>query len=1011
MRRTSARFFRTVASAAVLVGVAATSAEAATVSGKVLDTSTNLPLAGVEVLVDGAPTGVTTDASGQFTAEVPGGERLFTFRRTGYSEQSLGPLAVAEEGEATVPDAKLAPMVDDEVYMLDELSVEGRIVANSVVAVRQRADVSVDMLSAVDFSKFTGTDVADIVVRIPGLSTTSRGSFAVVRGLAERYNPVMLDGIVLPSSDPERQSPQLDIFPARLVDAIVITKAYEPRLPGTSSGAAIDLRTRPIPEQRKTEVQFGLRADEGWFKNDKVRSADVGGSWDNFGLGARDRASAPGAAPGTSTADRDRAQLAYVKSPSTVNGLTETRSLPLGGRFAFTHEDVIALDENTGRAFGYSFSYSQDRSASSESGFRQSFGDATQGAFADGTATRITNASSKEYEEFELENRWGALASVGYSVNEQHQFRLNAFWSQVGLERYSREYNGLSAQSFASLQTAQRELEQTPGQAPRPELNVAGLQGQDEIYYSQRHLFNLSGGGEHDLRDDINTRVSWTLARLQARQEEPEYLIQPYRYSRTPFGLTQYTSDYGGSQGLDPYTRYWRDTQENTLAGRLDLETEADRLRDGTRFRYGYYFDRTKRDYTEDSFSLTGPGVTGFSFEHFLYEQANAPLPPAGYGVLNFGSPFAEAERKIDAGYLSGTFEIAKDRPYAKSLTLLAGLRVEDFSLTTTGAGRVGNVTSDNFYRALHIVENGSPVGYVVGRTTFDSRLDETAYLPAVALNYSPREGYNVRVAFSETTARPSFREVGSYFTIDRVANEYVHGNDQLRTSEVRSYDLRFEYFRPNSTDTVAVSFFHKNVSNPIERISIYEPLLNSVSTFFNNENDATIRGIELEGAKGLGILGEWAEPLTFGGNFTFIDAQVSRDSRYERRQVTPSQDGDRVPDKRPLYDQPEFIANLYLSYDIKPLDLGITLSYFAISDTLLKVNELVWDTYTEAHSRWDLTLVKRFGKHWRVNASARNLFNPERRLIADPDATAETIVYRTYKDGRSYTLSATYQF
>lgn len=1009
MFRTTSRSFLAFASAAVVVCVAAPFSHSATVTGRVLDSTTSLPLAGVEVLVDGVPLGVTTNLMGQFTSDVGAGERLFTFRRAGFSAQSIGPVAIAAEGEASISDAKLTPEGAEEVVMLETLEVSAELVANSVVAVRQQADVSVDMLSASDFGKFTGTDVADIVVRVPGLSTTSRGSFAVVRGLAERYNPVMLDGIVLPSSDPERQSPELDIFPNRLVDAIVITKAYEPRLPGTSSGAAIELRTKPLPEGRKIEVQVGVRADEGYLKNESFLGANVGGPMDNFGLGGRERLEE---APGSefvsgSDAERD-AVLAYVKSPETANGL-ERKNFPLGGRFSFVFEDRINLDEESGRAFGYSVSYTQDRSASSETGERLSFTDATGGAFTEGTPQKVLGANYVEYEESELENRWGALGTFGYAFNRVNNINFSVFWSQVGTERYTRESNGLKAGGYPELTTAINELGDNPGQAPRPELSVAGLYGQDEIYYSQRHLFDLKLGGELLLDEPSETKATWTVARLQARQQEPEYLILPYQYSLTPLGLTSYTADFGGAG--DPYTRYWRDTVENTLAGRADFESTTDFLRDDTKLRYGYYFDRTERNYDESSFSLQGGSVSGFSYDHFLYELVNTPPPPAGYGILSFGRPFAEAEREIDAVYLSSTFSLAKDRPKIKGLDFLVGLRVEDFSLQTSGNGKVGNVTSDAFYQALHIVETGSSAGYVVGRTEFDSELKETAYLPALALNYSPSDGYNVRLAYSQTTARPSFREIGSYFTIDRVANEFVHGNDQLTTSEVQNVDLRFEYFRPNSTDAAAISFFHKTIANPIERISIFQPNLDSISTWFNNENDAEVRGIELEGAKNLGFIGEALDSFTLGANYTFIDAVVQRDSRFESNQVDPTQDGGTISDERPLYDQPEWIANAYLTYANRPWDFNVTLSFFAISDTLLKVNEQVWDTYTEGHTRWDLTLAKRFGDHWRVNFSARNLFDPDRRLVADPESTRETIVYRRYNDGRSYTLSATYEF
>ncbi len=913
--------------------------------------------------------------------------------------------APAADNGASSAGATVA--ADSEVYMLDDLVVQSDLVKNSVVTVRQQADVAVDMLSASDFGKFIGTDVADIVVRVPGLSTTSKGSFAVVRGLAERYNPVMLDGIVLPSSDPERQSPQLDIFPGKLVDAIVITKAYDPRLPGTASGAGIDLRTRPMPEGKKTEVQFGVRADEGLLKNESVLGAKTGGPLDHFGLGVDERRPYPGP---TNPGVADPALLAYVKSPGTTNGLRR-EDFPIGGRFAFSHEDLKVIDETSGRKLGYSVSYSQDRSASSETGFRQSVGDATQGAFADGTANRVIKAEISDYEEFELENRWGLLGSVGFAANERHLFRASAFWSQIGLERYARDYNGLSGNTWQEVQTARSEV--NAGQPLRPELNVAGLNGQDEIYYSQRHLFDFSVGGEHDFTADLDTNLTWTLARLQARQQEPEYLISPFRSSSNNFGqaLNNIVADFGGSQGLAPYTRYWRDTVEDTLAGRIDLETAADAVREHSRLRYGYYFDRTSRDYREDSFSLQGGGVNGFSYDHFLYELANQPSPPAGYGILSFGSPSAEAERHLDAVYLSGTFSLLKDKPRAKALDLMVGARVEDFGLVTTGQGRVGNVGSRDFYAELARARTGVLPNVAALPTTFTSEIDETDYLPAAALTYTPRESLNVRLAYSETTARPSFREVGSYFTIDRIADEYVHGNDGLTVSEVRSYDFRIEYFSPSSTDTFAISLFRKDISNPIERVSIFSTTLQSISTFVNNENDAAIDGLELEAAKNLGFLGEWADSLTFGGNYTFLDAAVARDSRYERRQLNPAQDGGSVPDERPLYDQPEWIANAYLTWDVRPVDLSVTLSYFQISDTLLKVNELTWDTYTEGYSRWDLTLSKRLSERWRVNASVRNLFDPERRLVADPDATRDTIVYRSFHDGRSYSITATCVF
>jgi outer membrane receptor protein involved in Fe transport len=285
--------------------------------------------------------------------------------------------------------------------------------------------------------------------------------------------------------------------------------------------------------------------------------------------------------------------------------------------------------------------------------------------------------------------------------------------------------------------------------------------------------------------------------------------------------------------------------------------------------------------------------------------------------------------------------------------------------------------------------------------------IDENKALPSLGINYSPIKPFTVRLSYSQTTARPSFREVGSYFTIDQVTDESVHGNRNLVTSDVNNYDLRFEYFFPDSTDLVAFSLFYKEVANPIERVSLDVASAGSVSTWRNNFNDAEVLGAEFEFAKNLGMLGDFAEHFTVGGNYTHISASVDRDPLFEAAQIASTG----IADSRPLYDQPSYIANAYLSFDYKPWGLTTTLSYFSIGDVLQKVNRNTWDTYVASHDRFDLTLVKRFGKHFSVRASASNLFDPERKFIADPDATKSEVVLRSYKDGRSYTLTAVYDF
>jgi outer membrane receptor protein involved in Fe transport len=956
--------------------------------GRVLDAATGFPLAGAQVRVGTKV--VESDARGEFLLELATGRHAVAITRAGYIALELPPAEYAA-GAVDLSEQRLVLEGGDDFVMLDAVAVVADLAKNSVVTERRSAQVAVDLLSAEDFGKFTGSDVADIVVRVPGLSTTSRGSFAVVRGLAERYNPVLLDGIVLPSSDPERQSPQLDIFPNKLVDAIVITKAYEPSLPGTASGAAIDLRTKPIPDERKTEVQLGVRADEGFIKVDDFLGASGGGTLDWFGLGAheRQREAPVGAQISSQPAD----YAAYTSQANTPNKV-KSRNFPPGGRFAFTHEDRHVLDEKKKRLFGYVLAYTQDRSASSESG--DEFAPSTGGT-----------PSYNRYEESEIENRVGIFGAFGLRVNSRHAFNLNVFHSQVGLERSSRESLGLKGDELTSIQVGRDALAQSQGAFPSG-LNLDGFFGRDEIYYSQRHLFNLQVGGEHKLGASEHTEVGWNMARIQARQEEPDYLLFPYSYVN-PFAdsndLANFFYTFGQPQGLNRYSRQWRDTVEDTLTARADVRTEWLLAGTNQTSAYGVYLESTDREYSENSFELGGGSIVGDSLDQLILDLQDQLINPGNQPLVvreQVGS--AIAERQLHALYFNQTWAIFKAKPTGRSLNFSLGARLEDFNLESSGAGRIGNTTSAVFYQELEALQ-GNP-GQTPRSEPINGKIEEVDLLPAVALKFSPREGINLRGAYAQTKARPSFREMGSYFTVDRIAEEYVHGNSDLTVSDVENFDLRFEYFVPQSTDLVALSFFYKTISAPIERVSFPARNDGSFSTFVNNPSDAKVRGLEFEFSKGLGFLGEPLRGFTLGGNATRIIAEVNRDPVFEAQNLAATGES-----TRSLAEQPEYLANAYLSYANGPLGLDATLSFFAISDTLRTINQSKADTYVAAHTRWDLTLAKRFGKDWRVSFSARNLLDPERRLIGDREQSDSTQIYRSYHDGRSYTITATRSF
>jgi len=319
--------------------------------------------------------------------------------------------------------------------------------------------------------------------------------------------------------------------------------------------------------------------------------------------------------------------------------------------------------------------------------------------------------------------------------------------------------------------------------------------------------------------------------------------------------------------------------------------------------------------------------------------------------------------------------------------------------------------------------------------------IDERHWLPSAAFAWRPLGGMSVRGAYSQTVARPSFREMGFYVSVEPGTDDRVVGNPQLQTSFVNSYDTRLEYVWGELGEIASFSAFYKTIDDPIESIVVRDPtnfsLVSSAlyRTFFNNPNTATLWGIEVEGRKNLGFLGpDLAESFSIGGNFSWIDASVDRTAPelVRSKAVFGTLPGDapsfsRLAGSRRLFGQPQWIANADLSFDQPDWGTKLTLSVFAISDVLDAagsatigpdgtVISFTPDRYVDAFYQLDLVLsqtweVELLRGDLTLKLSAKNLTDTTRRIVYDPSQTLAEIPERSYKKGRDYKLSLTYRF
>src|SRR5690606_16547859 len=125
---------------------------------------------------------------------------------------------------------------------------------------RQRDSSAVlNAIGAEQLARFGDSSAASALKRVAGVSVVG-GQFAVVRGLQGRYISSTLNGSLMPSTDPMRRDVPLDLFPASVLGGINIQKSYAPDLPGDTTGGAIMMETKGLPdgEVRKLGVSGAI---------------------------------------------------------------------------------------------------------------------------------------------------------------------------------------------------------------------------------------------------------------------------------------------------------------------------------------------------------------------------------------------------------------------------------------------------------------------------------------------------------------------------------------------------------------------------------------------------------------------------------------------------------------------------------------------------------------------------------------------------------------------------------
>ncbi|MEO7990802.1 MAG: TonB-dependent receptor [Chryseolinea sp.] len=236
------------------------------ISGTITDAVTGEAIIGANVLIKDTSIGSTTDIEGNFTiSKVSAGTYTLQISSVTYKTHIIENLIVEDAKKVTLTIA-----MHEDVSELEEVVVQAQRLTNTDFALMQsikEAKLVVSGVTAEQISKSLDRDAAQVLRRVPGV-TIKDNQFVQIRGLSERYNPVMLHNAYAPSLETDVRSFSFAMIPSSQLDRMLVFKSASADLPGDFAGGVVKVFTKSIPEENSVILDYSTQIRVGTTFND-----------------------------------------------------------------------------------------------------------------------------------------------------------------------------------------------------------------------------------------------------------------------------------------------------------------------------------------------------------------------------------------------------------------------------------------------------------------------------------------------------------------------------------------------------------------------------------------------------------------------------------------------------------------------------------------------------------------------------------------------------------------------
>lgn len=735
-------------------------AQNGSLSGKVLDSKTNEPIIGANVVIEGTTVGAATDVDGKFEIKniKPGTYNVVVSFVT-YKTQTIAAVVV-ESGKITSLEIPLPEEVSELAEVVVTAKREINTDANLIKSIRE-AKLVVSGISAEQITRLPDRDAAEVMKRVPGVTIVDN-RFVIVRGVPERYNQVMINNAIAPSTEIDRRSFSFDLIGSGAIDQMLIYKSATAELPGDFAGGMI----RVVTKQPANDdfMNFGMSIGYRTGATGQTTIASTGSStdWLGFDNGFRSMPAGFISSDALKTSAKNSVARESAGKSLTNNFVPQTATARPNLGFSF----------NVGKSFMVG---------------RVKFANLTSLAYSNNFA-HYDNIKFFRYSDFQAIPPTTRFEYVDNFYSNDVRFNIVHNWRFDLNERNSIEFKNLFVQLGEEETTV------------RTGIDRFQLSNSDRINYAYHYLSRsiYSGQliGNHTLGDG-SSKVTWLLGANLVNRNEPDYRrFRTYRDQAHAGTEVPYTMQLASGGGVFETGRFWSTLADRGISNAADFEKRfgsGDDKRKVT-LKAGYYAEYKTRAFEARVVNYIYPSTSDFE-----------PAVGDSLSKLPLTNVFAPENIKRSNGFVIEDATKAEDK-YDGNNTLTAGY--------VSGSFPIGKLDITAGFRGEYNIQNMtartelSPIS--IHNPIFSA-------LPSLNLAYNVSDRSLVRVAYGRTVNRPEFRELAPFIYYQYEWEAAIYGNPNLKTATIDNVDLRWEFY-PNPGEIVSVGGFYKNFTDPIEQ-------------------------------------------------------------------------------------------------------------------------------------------------------------------------------------------------